>query len=434
MNTLYSELRNYLVNQSIEISVETLYNILPKHIYNKIKFFIIDKKIINKFILLDYFSNNNPSLVILIPSWNNSNWVKYNLESVFNQSYDNYRIIYIDDCSNDNTVRLVENYVEKFNMKHRFRLVKQPSRNYQGCARFIGYHLCDDDEIICMLDGDDWLYDNNSLKYIANEYIHGAMCTYGCYKRFNNNTLENYIYCKNDYFPINIIKNRSFRMHRWISQHMRTAYAGLFKRIKYIDLIDNNNRFLSMCTDLYEMFPVLEMAYNKIKLINNVIYVYNKDASNQHNTSYFRQNEFPNKKKERLYIENKIKTKEKYDIVSINDIYRTRNLECTFGYDNIVNNDYIINSNFDFSEECIKYLVKIIDICQLPLLGIDINIKKKTNIFVRGCYTGYLNQTINETDKYIIGNKININNLSCKIVMCINSNEFNVNTVKKLFN
>src|SRR3990167_8566717 len=41
--------------------------------------------------------------VILIPSYNNEEYVGRNLTSVLDQEYTNYRVIFIDDCSTDDT-------------------------------------------------------------------------------------------------------------------------------------------------------------------------------------------------------------------------------------------------------------------------------------------------------------------------------------------
>ena len=43
------------------------------------------------------------SIVVIIPSYNNVRWVEKNLMSVFEQKYENFRVIYIDDCSTDGT-------------------------------------------------------------------------------------------------------------------------------------------------------------------------------------------------------------------------------------------------------------------------------------------------------------------------------------------
>ena len=49
---------------------------------------------------------------VVIPSYNNSKWYDKNLESVFSQTYQNWKLFYVDDHSSDNTGELVEQYVQ----------------------------------------------------------------------------------------------------------------------------------------------------------------------------------------------------------------------------------------------------------------------------------------------------------------------------------
>ncbi len=58
-------------------------------------------------------------IVVLITSYNNAKWVKENLESACCQEYTNYRVIYIDDASTDNTYTLVKEWLEENNTKLR---------------------------------------------------------------------------------------------------------------------------------------------------------------------------------------------------------------------------------------------------------------------------------------------------------------------------
>ena len=50
----------------------------------------------------------NINFVIVIPSYNNAQWYKRNLDSVFAQTYKNFSVIYLDDCSPDGTGQLVK--------------------------------------------------------------------------------------------------------------------------------------------------------------------------------------------------------------------------------------------------------------------------------------------------------------------------------------
>ena len=52
-------------------------------------------------------------IVVVIPSYNNERWVENNLTSVFKQNYQNYRVIYVDDCSTDNTYKHVMELIEQ---------------------------------------------------------------------------------------------------------------------------------------------------------------------------------------------------------------------------------------------------------------------------------------------------------------------------------
>ena len=417
-------IRHLLATSDSVLNKSNLEEMLPPSILEVINKFITTNTI-NKFYLYDCLNNKFPNFVLIIPSRNNEKWVSKNLMSVFQQTYLNYRVIYIDDKSNDRTTMIVKHIVNKFNMNHRFKLIEQPSRNRQTCARFIAYHQCDDDEILCMLDGDDWLYDNNCLNYLAKTYLNGAMVTYGSYKRFQNGRLEKYNYMSNEKFPIQILNTKNFRYYRWISQHLRTGYAGLFKRIKYMDLVDENNEFYKVCTDLAEMMPVLEMASPNIHLIKQPTYVYNIDASNCHETSYFRKDEFPIKKNYREHVSHLIQTTPIYQSISLAKLLSERQLSATYSKKVNSNMDYYLTGDFNKYQDIIPLLVKILDICQLPFLGIDLPINNINNIFIKGIYTGYL-YTNKISPNYIISNNFNIDDVIGRVVLSINNLDTNL--------
>lgn len=252
-----------------------------------------------------------PKFVIVIPSYNNEKYVEKNLVSIFNQKYPYYRVIYLDDNSLDNTNSLVRNIVSKYNKWDIFSLYRQRVRFYASGNRYFAYHLCEDDEILVMLDGDDWFSSPNVLNRLSIEYRKGTLVTYGSFRFYENNRLSSGIY-GNESFPNEVLKNKTFRHYRWTSQHLRTGYAKLFKQIKITDLMDLENNFLRCCTDLAEMMPVLEMASPKITMIPEPLYIYNKESSLQNNNSFFNQKKNPIEKVYREYVEDKIKKTDNY--------------------------------------------------------------------------------------------------------------------------
>jgi len=52
---------------------------------------------------------------IVVPSYNNAKNFRYeyNLQSIFNQDYSNYRVVIVDDASTDNTSALINHFMKK---------------------------------------------------------------------------------------------------------------------------------------------------------------------------------------------------------------------------------------------------------------------------------------------------------------------------------
>ena len=50
---------------------------------------------------------------IIMPSWNTARWIGESIESVVNQTYKNWELIIVDDCSTDNTDEVVASYNDK---------------------------------------------------------------------------------------------------------------------------------------------------------------------------------------------------------------------------------------------------------------------------------------------------------------------------------
>lgn len=48
---------------------------------------------------------------IIMPSWNTAEYIKKSIESVINQSYENWELIIVDDCSTDNTDDVIRSFL-----------------------------------------------------------------------------------------------------------------------------------------------------------------------------------------------------------------------------------------------------------------------------------------------------------------------------------
>jgi glycosyltransferase involved in cell wall biosynthesis len=207
-------------------------------------------------------------IVVIIPSFNNEQWYQKNLEILFAQKYENYRVIYIDDCSTDATAKLVSKYINDVGQWHRFELIVNTKRCGALENLYNAIHSCSDDDIIVTYDGDDWFPNDEVLAKVCNAYMKkDVWLTHGTYAEYPGGKK----YAVN--IPKKIIKKNKFRKYLCPS-HLRTFYAWLFKKIKRDDLL-YNGKFYQVAWDLAILYPMLEMANERHALINDVLYIYN---------------------------------------------------------------------------------------------------------------------------------------------------------------
>lgn len=57
--------------------------------------------------------NKSPFVSIITPCFNAENSISETIESVINQTYTNWELIIIDDCSNDKSLDIIQNYAKK---------------------------------------------------------------------------------------------------------------------------------------------------------------------------------------------------------------------------------------------------------------------------------------------------------------------------------
>lgn len=101
----------------------------------------------------------NSLISIIIPTYNRSNILKYCLESVSNQDYNNYEVLIIDDNSSEDLSLITNLYDERFRLIKNYR-----SKGAQG-ARNCGIEKSNG-EFIVFLDSDDTLSLNSISKRI----------------------------------------------------------------------------------------------------------------------------------------------------------------------------------------------------------------------------------------------------------------------------
>ena len=123
---------------------------------------------------------------VITPAYNASEYIGEMIESVLNQTYDNWEMLIVDDCSSDNTVEIVKSYAEK---DSRIKLILHSQNQGVATARNTALKEANG-EYIAFLDSDDIWHKEKLLKQLdfmeKNQYV----LTYTGYQKYLSETKE----------------------------------------------------------------------------------------------------------------------------------------------------------------------------------------------------------------------------------------------------
>lgn len=217
-----------------------------------------------------------PSLSVIVPSYNNVAYCERNLNSIFEQRYHSWRMVYIDDASTDGTGERVRRIIDEKGQGDRVQLVINRENRGAMANLYHAIHACPDDDIILTVDGDDWLGHEHVMATVAEQYRSArAWMTYGQFIYY-----PSFMHGFCSPLPRGAFVRRrgqtGLRKAAWIASHLRTFYAGLFKRIRPDDLM-LDGEFARVSWDVAMMLPMLEMAQERARFVPSVLYVYNSE-------------------------------------------------------------------------------------------------------------------------------------------------------------
>ena len=156
-------------------------------INNKINLFIIIFLLLlyNRIIKVEYIksiiNDSKPKISIFLPIYNKANFLKRSITSIQIQTLRNIEIIAINDCSNDNSLEILNKLAEK---DSRIKIVNNKKNLGLLFSRAIGV-LNSNGEYLMNLDPDDELKDSDNLEYLYKKAIKFKLdiITYGVEKK-----------------------------------------------------------------------------------------------------------------------------------------------------------------------------------------------------------------------------------------------------------
>lgn len=209
-------------------------------------------------------------MTIIMPSYNNGQYIRQALDSILEQEVNfSYQIIVTDDCSQDDSPQIIEEYAQKYSNKILALYSEKNCRLFQNVLKALKKM---DSEYFCVLDPDDYWTDKKRLQkavdfleqnldytiYATNAYI--IYDDGGVKLKYNRPNIDKYTSSYEDF-----LKGKAM---------LSTTIASTYRNIYFSDGIPDE--FLQLTgTQFEEMFRA-DSARNLIHLIRGKAYFVNE--------------------------------------------------------------------------------------------------------------------------------------------------------------
>ena len=94
-----------------------------------------------------------PQVSVIVPNYNHESYLRQRLDSIFNQTFQDFEVIILDDCSTDNSKEIIEEYRDRPQTSHIVYNETNSGSPFKQWAK--GFNLAQG-EYIWIAESDDW--------------------------------------------------------------------------------------------------------------------------------------------------------------------------------------------------------------------------------------------------------------------------------------
>ena len=230
-----------------------------------------------------------PAVSIIIPMYNVEKYVGECLDSILNQTFTDYEVIAVDDCSTDKTCEVVESYLPRFEGKLQLIRSKVNSGGRVGIPRNKGMRHAIG-EYLYFMDSDDAMLDNaleillDTAEKFDADVVHCDKCFFAPEDTVTTDKSKLKLQIKSESLnltePTVMSEKLEDRVNQFVTGFMRwEPWTNLIRRDF---LMENNLEFpkLSIADDLV-FFVTIYLSAKKLVLTPESFYVFRQSAKFQ---------------------------------------------------------------------------------------------------------------------------------------------------------
>lgn len=245
-------------------------------------------------------NNNKIKMSVVTACYNSSKFLKQYLNSIINQTHTNWEIIFVDDCSTDNSIDVMKNLVKKYKIIDKVKIF-QHDKNY-GYGRSL-YDAINrsDGEIFGIVDSDDALARNDAFELVIRKHLENPLACV---------VYSDYWICSEGLKPLRHPSSRQLQKGQYyLGTKIKISHLKTIKRSFY-NLTEGVNPNLKKSVDKdlilkLEECPPFKDGRNLVYL-NEILYLYRRHPRNITASFYHKPKEEQKKlldSKEKFYEE-----------------------------------------------------------------------------------------------------------------------------------
>jgi len=196
-------------------------------------------------------SNKLSRFVFVIPAYNAESTITQTLLSILSQTHRNWKVIIRDDLSTDNTVKVAQGFRDYMNLGEKIEIQVNHEKKWEVQNVIEMIHQCNDDDIICRLDADDWLTDTDILTILNHRYsVEGYDAVWTAHRwGFSSTNIS-----------AHLPDNADVYKHPWVTSHFKTFRKSLINSISDKNFRNDEGSYFKRIGDQAIYLPVLHLA------------------------------------------------------------------------------------------------------------------------------------------------------------------------------
>ncbi len=219
----------------------------------------------------------NNRFVFVVPVFNEESGIEQTIRTFIAQSYKDWRAIIINDMSTDKTLNVIESVVNDSKFADRVKVINNTEKMGEVRNTLNAAQMIEADEIVCRVDGGDWLTENDSLHILNEVYKTETVDVVWTSHRwaYTNTNISG---------PLNLTPGQTVYQHPWVSSHMKTFRKKRIDAVPDANFRDQDGNYITIACDQAVFLPMLHTALRDRRQVGHiplVCYHYNIDLNDR---------------------------------------------------------------------------------------------------------------------------------------------------------